>query len=51
MPIPALFSGRDPVARTVNVITDVEFGEELPSFEPDVSLDNVKLHGLSLIHI
>ena len=45
MPIPALFSGRDPVARTVNVITDVEFGEELPSFEPDVSLDNVKLHG------
>ena len=45
MPIPALFLGRDPVARTVNVITDVEFGEELPSFEPDVSLDNVKLHG------
>lgn len=27
---------------TVNVISDVEFGEELPVFEPDTSLDNVK---------
>jgi hypothetical protein len=35
----------DSTPRTVNVLSDVEFGEELPSFEPDVSLDNVKLHG------
>ncbi|NIP15953.1 MAG: hypothetical protein GWM88_14985 [Pseudomonadales bacterium] len=27
---------------TVNVIGDVEFGEELPVFEPDTSVDNVK---------
>ena len=33
------------MAKVVNVLSDVEFGEELPAFEPDVSLDNVKLHG------
>ena len=27
---------------TINAITDVEFGEELPAFEPDTSLPNVK---------
>ncbi len=27
---------------TINVITDVEFGEELPAFEPDTTLPNVK---------
>ena len=27
---------------TVNTISDVEFGEELPAFEPDTAMDNVK---------
>ena len=27
---------------TVNTIADVEFGEELPAFQPDTSLPNVK---------
>ena len=27
---------------TINVITDVEFGEALPAFEPDTTLPNVK---------
>ena len=27
---------------TVNSIGDVEFGEDLPSFEPDTTLDNVR---------
>jgi|TARA_B110000263_G_C15286766_1_gene501218 hypothetical protein len=30
---------------TVNTISDVEFGVELPSFTPDTSLKNVKHHG------
>jgi acyl dehydratase len=33
------------VADTVRVLSDVEFGVELPAFEPDTSLDNVKRHG------
>ena len=27
---------------TVNSIGDVEFGEELPAFSPDTSLENVR---------
>ena len=27
---------------TVNTISDAEFGEELPTFEPDTSLENVR---------
>jgi len=30
---------------TVNTISDVEFGVELPSFTPDTSLKNVQHHG------
>ena len=30
---------------SVNNISDVEFGVELPSFAPDTSLENVKHHG------
>lgn len=30
---------------TVNKISDVEFGVELPTFSPDTSLDNVKRFG------
>lgn len=31
--------------KTVNTLADVEFGEELPTFDPDTSLDNVKEFG------
>jgi acyl dehydratase len=27
---------------TINTVADVEFGEQLPAFEPDTGLDNVK---------
>lgn len=27
---------------TINIISDVEFGEQLPAFVPDTSMDNVK---------
>ena len=27
---------------TINTVQDVEFGEELPAFEPDTSLENVR---------
>ncbi len=30
---------------TVNTISDVEFGVELPSFTPDTSLENMQHHG------
>jgi acyl dehydratase len=33
------------VSRTVATIADVEFGEELPSFSPDTSLENIKRFG------
>ena len=33
------------MAETVENISDVEFGEELPTFNPDTSLDNVKRFG------
>ena len=40
---------------SVKTISDVEFGEELPVFNPDTSLENTsafaKAVGLSLIHI
>jgi len=33
------------VANQVSKIEDIEFGEELPAFDPDTSLDNVKRFG------
>lgn len=27
---------------TIQVVSDIEFGEELPAFQPDTSLDNVR---------
>ncbi|MCY4658008.1 MAG: MaoC/PaaZ C-terminal domain-containing protein [Gammaproteobacteria bacterium] len=33
------------MANQVSKIEDIEFGEELPAFDPDTSLDNVKRFG------
>ena len=33
------------MANTVSKLADIEFGEELPTFDPDTSLDNVKRFG------
>lgn len=45
MRIQGLLLGSVQVADTVNSLADVEFGETLPAFDPDTSLDNIKRFG------
>lgn len=45
MPIPEPLSGSASVAEVIQSIADVEFGETLPAFDPDTSLDNIKRFG------
>ncbi len=41
----ARLSGRSPVSETVDTISDVEFACELPTFQPDTSMKNVRYFG------